>query len=57
VKIVGATGLGGLWAFDWAWQTFFLINRYVLTRLIISVKIFYLAYKLWAPQVWAVCGR
>jgi len=18
---------------------------------------FYLAYKLWAPQVWAVCGR
>jgi len=23
VKIVGATCLGGLWAFEWAWQTFF----------------------------------
>jgi len=23
VKIVGATGLGGLWAFELAWQTFF----------------------------------
>jgi len=24
VKIVGVPGLGGLWAFVWAWQTFFL---------------------------------
>jgi len=26
MKIVGATGLGGLWALEWAWQTFFWIN-------------------------------
>jgi len=24
MKIVGLTGLGGLWALKWAWQTFFL---------------------------------
>jgi len=24
MKIVAATGLGGLWALEWAWQTFFL---------------------------------
>jgi len=24
MKIVGATGLGGLWALEWAWQTLFL---------------------------------
>jgi len=24
MKIVGATGLRGLWALEWAWQTFFL---------------------------------
>jgi len=24
MKIVGAKGLGGLWALEWAWQTFFL---------------------------------
>jgi len=23
MKIVGATGLGGLWALKWAWPTFF----------------------------------
>jgi len=23
MKIVGATGFGGLWALEWAWQTFF----------------------------------
>jgi len=23
MKIVGAIGLGGLWALEWAWQTFF----------------------------------
>jgi len=23
MKTVGATGLGGLWALEWAWQTFF----------------------------------
>jgi len=23
MKIVGVTGLGGLWALKWAWQTFF----------------------------------
>jgi len=23
MKIVGATGLGGLWALAWEWQTFF----------------------------------
>jgi len=29
MKIVGATGLGGLWALEWAWQTFFgSIDRY-----------------------------
>jgi len=22
MKIVGVTGLGGLWALEWAWQTF-----------------------------------
>jgi len=27
MKIVGARGLGGLWALEWAWQTFFGINR------------------------------
>jgi len=27
MKIVGATGLVGLWALEWAWQTFFWINR------------------------------
>jgi len=50
MKIVGAIGLVGLWALEWVWQTFFLINRKLL-------KIFYLACKLWAPQAWAVCGR
>jgi len=24
MKIVGATGFRGLWALNWAWQTFFL---------------------------------
>jgi len=24
MKIVGATGVCGLWALEWAWQTFFL---------------------------------
>jgi len=29
MKIVGGTGLGGLWALEWAWQPFFLsIDRY-----------------------------
>jgi len=29
IKIVGATGLAGLWALKWAWQTFFKsIDRY-----------------------------
>jgi len=23
MKVVGATGFGGLWALEWAWQTFF----------------------------------
>jgi len=27
MKIVGAAGLGVLWALEWAWQTFFWINR------------------------------
>jgi len=28
-EIVGATGLGALWAIEWAWQTFFAsIDRY-----------------------------
>jgi len=27
MKIVGSTGLDGLGALEWAWQTFFLINR------------------------------
>jgi len=40
MKIVCATGLGGLWALEWAWQTFFWINRQILK---ISVEIFYLA--------------
>jgi len=26
MKIVGATGLGGLWALEWAWQHFFWVN-------------------------------
>jgi len=29
MKIVGATGLGGFWALEWAWRTFLgLIDRY-----------------------------
>jgi len=29
MKIVGATGFGGLWALGWAWETFFIsIDRY-----------------------------
>jgi len=29
MKIVGAKGSGGLWALEWAWQTFFgSIDRY-----------------------------
>jgi len=30
MKIVGVTGLGGLWALKWAWQAFFFgsIDRY-----------------------------
>jgi len=28
MKIVGATGFGGLWALGWAWQTFRSIDRY-----------------------------
>jgi len=29
MKIVGVTGLGGLWALEWAWQTSFgSIDRY-----------------------------
>jgi len=35
----------------------FWVNRYVLMRTYISVKIFYLAKKLWASQVFAACGR
>jgi len=27
MKIGGVTGLGGLWALKWAWQTFFWVNR------------------------------
>jgi len=27
MKVVGVTGLGGLWAFKWAWQTFFWVSR------------------------------
>jgi len=27
MKIVGVTGLGGLWALKGAWQTFFWVNR------------------------------
>jgi len=42
MKIVGATGLGGLWALEWAGQYFFLINRYGRDQYI-SVEIFYLA--------------
>jgi len=34
VKVVGATGFRSLWALEWAWQTSFWINRWVLTRLI-----------------------
>jgi len=34
MKIVGATGLGGLWALEGAWQTLFWNTRLVLTRLI-----------------------
>jgi len=33
MEIVGATGLGGLWALEWAWQTFFgSIDRYCFGR-------------------------
>jgi len=27
MQIVGVTGLGGLWALEWEWQNFFLVNR------------------------------
>jgi len=27
IKIVGVTGLGGLWALKWAWQTLISVNR------------------------------
>jgi len=27
MKIVGVTGLGGLWALKWGWKTFFWVNR------------------------------
>jgi len=43
MKIVGVTGLGGLWSVKWAWQTFFRsIDRYWWVQYI-SVKIFVLA--------------
>jgi len=45
MKIVGATGLGGLWALEWASQTCFgSIDRYWRDQYI-SVNIFYLAWK------------
>jgi len=51
--------VGGLWALGWAWQTFFWVNRQVLMRKYISVKVFILARKLYVPHVWSVinCGR
>jgi len=50
MNIFGATSLCGLWVLEWAWQTFFeSIDRYEQDKYI-SVKIFYLALKLWAPQ-------
>jgi len=57
MKIVGATGLVGLWALEWSWQSFFgSIDRYWRYQYI-SVKIFYLARKFWAPGLgglWAL---
>jgi len=57
MKIVSATGLVGWWALEWAWQTF--LDQSIGRRRdqYISVKIFYLTWKLWVPQAWAVCGR
>jgi len=43
IKIVGITGLGGLWALEWEWQNFFLVISVKIFYLAISVKIFYLA--------------
>jgi len=56
-----ATGLGGLWALDYAWHVlmriYISVKIFILACQYISIAIFYLAYKLWAPQVWAACGR
>jgi len=63
MKIVGVPGFRGLWALKWAWQTFFGVLRFVGVKVGVanfflgSVKIFYLARKLWASQVcrlWAL---
>jgi len=27
MKIVGVSGFRGLWALEWEWQNFFLVNR------------------------------
>jgi len=55
--IVGATGLGGLWPLEWAWQTFFSIGIGNSMEQYIAVKICILASKLYEPQFWAACGR
>jgi len=44
--IVGATGLGGLWPLEWAWQTFFSIGIGISIEQYIAVKICILASKL-----------
>jgi len=50
MKIVGVTGLGGLWALKWAWH----LGRFVGVR----VGVAGLALKLWEPQFcFGVCGR
>jgi len=59
MKIVGATGLVGLWALEWAWQTAFLDQSIGIDSQYILVKMLCLAYKLgglWALEwAWHIC--
>jgi len=55
MNTVGATVLSGLCA----WQDFFWLDQYLLTRTIhfILISFFFLTLKLKKPSFWAVCRR